>query len=98
MVIAYIPQTDTVTPGDVVETSGLGGMYPDGLVVGKVARVERKDADPFPDGGVQLNTADVLPAAAVTPIGASGTAAGVTMPDVPTGLEPALLVAATWKV
>jgi rod shape-determining protein MreC len=47
MVIAYIPQTDTVTPGDVVETSGLGGMYPDGLVVGKVARVERKDADPF---------------------------------------------------
>jgi rod shape-determining protein MreC len=30
-----------------VLTSGLGGMYPEGLVVGKVARVERKDADPF---------------------------------------------------
>jgi len=31
----------------VVLTSGLGGMYPEGLVVGKVQRVERKDADPF---------------------------------------------------
>ena len=30
-----------------VLTSGLGEMYPEGLVVGKVARVERKDADPF---------------------------------------------------
>jgi rod shape-determining protein MreC len=47
MVIAYIPQTDVVQPSDVVLTSGLGEMYPEGLVVGKVARVERKDADPF---------------------------------------------------
>jgi rod shape-determining protein MreC len=47
MVIAYIPQTDVVTPGDVVLTSGLGGVYPEGLVVGKVARADRKDADPF---------------------------------------------------
>lgn len=47
MVIAYIPQTDVVSEGDVVLTSGLGGVYPEGLVVGKVARVERKDADPF---------------------------------------------------
>lgn len=47
MVIAYIPQTDAVAQGDIVETSGLGGVYPDGLVVGRVARVERKDADPF---------------------------------------------------
>jgi rod shape-determining protein MreC len=47
MVIAYIPQTDVVQPTDVVLTSGLGEVYPEGLVVGKVARVERKDADPF---------------------------------------------------
>jgi rod shape-determining protein MreC len=47
MVIAYIPQNDVVSAGDVVLTSGLGGMYPEGLVVGKVQRVERKDADPF---------------------------------------------------
>ena len=47
MVIAYIPQSDVVSPGDWVLTSGLGGVYPEGLVVGKVQRVERKDADPF---------------------------------------------------
>jgi len=47
MVIAYIPQTDVVAQGDVVLTSGLGELYPEGYVVGKVARVERKDADPF---------------------------------------------------
>jgi rod shape-determining protein MreC len=47
MVIAFIPQTDVVGQGDVVLTSGLGEMYPEGYVVGKVARVERKDADPF---------------------------------------------------
>jgi rod shape-determining protein MreC len=47
VVLAYIPQTDVVAPGDVVLTSGLGGIYPEGLVVGKVQRVEHKDADPF---------------------------------------------------
>src|ERR1700737_4104839 len=47
MVVTYIPQTDVVAQGDVVLTSGLGEMYPEGLVVGKVSRVERKDADPF---------------------------------------------------
>jgi rod shape-determining protein MreC len=47
MVIAYIPQSDQVEEGDVVITSGLGAVFPEGLVVGKVARVERKDADPF---------------------------------------------------
>ena len=47
MVIAYIPQTEDVSAGDVVLTSGLGGIYPEGLVVGKVARVEHNDADPF---------------------------------------------------
>jgi rod shape-determining protein MreC len=47
MVIAYIPQSEVIQPTDVVLTSGLGEMYPEGLVVGRVARVERKDADPF---------------------------------------------------
>jgi rod shape-determining protein MreC len=47
MVIAYIPQTDPVNVADMVLTSGLGEVYPEGLLVGKVTRVERKDADPF---------------------------------------------------
>jgi rod shape-determining protein MreC len=47
MVIAYIRQDDVIQQGDVVLTSGQGEVFPEGLVVGKVARVERKDADPF---------------------------------------------------
>ncbi len=47
LVISYIPQSDSVKMGDVVITSGLGEVFPQELVVGKVARVERKDADPF---------------------------------------------------
>ena len=47
LVIAYIPQTDTVQQGDMVITSGQGEVFPESLVVGKVARVERKDAEPF---------------------------------------------------
>jgi rod shape-determining protein MreC len=47
LVIAYIRQDEAVRQGDVVLTSGQGGVFPEGLVVGKVARVERKDADPF---------------------------------------------------
>src|SRR3981081_3794986 len=42
MVIAYIPQTDPVNVADMVLTSGLGEVYPEGLLVGKVTRVERK--------------------------------------------------------
>ena len=53
MVIAYIPQTDVVQPGDYVLTSGLGEIYPEGLVVGKVSRVERRDADPFQSAVVE---------------------------------------------
>src|SRR5262245_45171581 len=47
MVIAFIRQDDPVEQGDTVLTSGQGEVFPEGLVVGKVARVERRDADPF---------------------------------------------------
>ncbi len=47
LVIAYIPQSDALKMGDNVITSGLGEVFPAELLVGKVARVERKDADPF---------------------------------------------------
>jgi rod shape-determining protein MreC len=47
LVIAYIRQDDPIQQGDTVLTSGQGEVFPEGLVVGKIARVERKDADPF---------------------------------------------------
>ena len=38
----YVLREEDVQPGDLVLTSGLGGVYPKGLVVGRVARVRRK--------------------------------------------------------
>lgn len=53
LVIDYIPQSDTVRLGDVAITSGLGELYPEGLVVGKVTRVQRQDADPFQTAAIE---------------------------------------------
>lgn len=39
----YIPQEDTVQVGDVVLTSGLGGAFPRGLVLGQVSQVVKQD-------------------------------------------------------
>jgi len=50
----FIPQEETVTIGEVVLTSGLGGSTPAGLVIGQVVGVERRDVDLF-------QTAEVRP-------------------------------------
>ncbi|HDD25435.1 MAG TPA: rod shape-determining protein MreC [Chloroflexi bacterium] len=39
----YLLQDAVVTEGDIVLTSGLGGMLPKGLVIGQVAQVEQMD-------------------------------------------------------
>jgi len=38
-VLKYVPRSETVQKGEMVITSGLGGIYPKGLLVGKVAEV-----------------------------------------------------------
>ena len=41
-VMKYISRTEPVVLGDVVITSGLGRIYPKGLAIGKVTRIERE--------------------------------------------------------
>jgi len=36
-----IPTTSSVRPGDVIESAGIDGIYPRGVVIGRVARVAR---------------------------------------------------------
>ncbi len=36
----YIPMDATVSQGDTIETSGLGGIYPKGIYIGTVSKVE----------------------------------------------------------
>ncbi len=35
----YIPPNADIMPGDIVETSGIGGIYPKGIIIGKVVSV-----------------------------------------------------------
>jgi len=39
----YIPQEESISVGDIVLTSGLGGVMPKGLVIGQVAEVQQMD-------------------------------------------------------
>ena len=51
----FINRTEDIEVGDIVVSSGLGGIFPPGMTVGRVAGVERETTDMF------LNV-DVLPA------------------------------------
>jgi rod shape-determining protein MreC len=47
LVMEQISQNAIVNPGDIVLTSGLGGNFPDKLVIGQVTEVTQRDQDMF---------------------------------------------------
>jgi rod shape-determining protein MreC len=53
MRIEYLLRKDEVAAGDVVVTSGLGGIFPRNLPVGKVVRVVRRDFGLYQDAEVE---------------------------------------------
>jgi rod shape-determining protein MreC len=53
MLMKYIPQGEVVRLGDMVLTSGLGGNFPKGLVVGQVSQVRQKDIELFQEAVVE---------------------------------------------
>lgn len=42
-----IPQEDVLEAGDLVITSDLGGIFPEGLIIGRIVQVRRRDGDLF---------------------------------------------------
>jgi rod shape-determining protein MreC len=47
LMMKYISQEESVSEGEIVLTSGLGGNFPKGLVIGQVVAVEQRDSDMF---------------------------------------------------
>ncbi len=56
--LKYLSRTTKVSAGDIVVTSGLGGVFPRGLVVGRIVQMMREE-------GALLQDAEVEPAAAL---------------------------------
>jgi rod shape-determining protein MreC len=48
-----IPQSDTVSKGDTVFTSGLGGNFPRQILIGQITEVQRKDYELYQTATVQ---------------------------------------------
>jgi rod shape-determining protein MreC len=53
LVMRAIPQADTVSVGDTVFTSGLGGNFPRQILIGQITEVERRDSDLYQVAAVQ---------------------------------------------
>ena len=53
LTLQMIPQDVVVKPGELVLTSGLGGNYPKGIVVGQVITVRKRDNDLFQTASIQ---------------------------------------------
>lgn len=49
LVMQHVPQDEVIEMGETVITSDLGTLVPEGLVIGKVVQVRRKDVDVFQD-------------------------------------------------
>jgi rod shape-determining protein MreC len=53
LLMKYIPQGEVIRLGDMVLTSGMGGNFPKGLVVGQVSQVRQKDIELFQEAVVE---------------------------------------------
>ena len=61
LLMERIPQGETISPGDLVLTSGLGGTFPDKLVIGQIIEVNQQDLDLFQTARIRptVNFADL---------------------------------------
>jgi rod shape-determining protein MreC len=53
LLMQHIPQEETLQTGETVITSDLGGIMPDGLVIGQVVQLRRKDVDVFQEALIE---------------------------------------------
>jgi rod shape-determining protein MreC len=53
LLLQYVPRTDALRMGDIAITSGIGGIFPSGLVVGKIVQVRQRDFEVFQEALVE---------------------------------------------
>jgi rod shape-determining protein MreC len=53
LIMQYVPRTDQMKSGDLAITSGIGGIFPSGIVVGRILQVRQKDVDVFQEALVE---------------------------------------------
>lgn len=53
LVLQYVAQDEVLQEGDLVMTSGVGGVFPPGLTVGTITRVRQSDVSVFQEALVQ---------------------------------------------
>ena len=53
MLLQYVPRSDELHTGDLAITSGIGGIFPSGLVVGRVVQVRQRDFEVFQEALVE---------------------------------------------
>lgn len=53
LTMKYISQSSNVQPGERVVTSGLGGIYPPGILIGEVVSVDKKDTEIFQEARIR---------------------------------------------
>jgi len=51
----FIPWNKEISPGDIVTTSSLGGVFPAGLLVGEIIKVKKNDVESFQQAEVKLS-------------------------------------------
>ena len=54
--IKYLPLLSNVKVGDIVVTSGMAGGFPRGLPIGRITRIERREAELFLSAEIQPDT------------------------------------------
>ncbi len=53
LLMKYIPQSETLRTGDRVITSGVGGIFPEGILIGQVTNISQKDTDMFQEAQIE---------------------------------------------
>lgn len=53
LIMQHIPQEESLQTGDTIVTSDLGAILPEGLVIGQIVQIRRKDVDVFQEAVIE---------------------------------------------